>query len=232
MLKHATKFAPEHTSLERAYVAGFRHAELFLDQEILARWTTVAEQARDYPFTYALHFPNRLDLPAGIVEAAVGLYESLDCRCMVIHQPQFDKFHKALLALQPTLRLAIENHKLTPEQFIIWSEGSSGLTLDVEHMWKFTYRDCPLRELLAHLEMFLARHADRLFHVHLPGYWPGFAEHRPQYCSRDMVFPVLSLLHQARFEGLIVSEVNPPFQNPLDLRMDTLLFDCWRAQQG
>ena len=50
------------------------------------------------------------------------------------------------------------------------------------------------------------------------------------YCSRDMVFPVLSLLEEAHFEGLIVSEVDSRFQNLQELRMDTLLFEVWRAR--
>jgi hypothetical protein len=230
MLKLATKFCPEPAALERAYTAGFRHAELYLDEAVLARWQAVIEHARDYPLTYALHFPNR-PLPAGALEAAVAIYQQLDCRCMVIHQPMFDKYSQALLSLDPALRLAVENHKLTPEAFNAWAERSPGLTLDVEHLWKFTCRDGPLADLLGCLQAFLERFADKLLHVHLPGYWPGFEEHRPQYCSRDMIFPVLSLLHKARFAGLIVSEVNPEFQNPQELRMDTLLFDVWRARQ-
>ena len=72
--------------------------------------------------------------------------------------------------------------------------------------------------------------ADKLRHVHLPGYLPGFPEHRPMYCARDMVFGVLALLAEFRFEGLIVSEVNAEYQNPNDLRMDVLLFETWRDQ--
>jgi len=231
MLKLATKFAPTPTALETAYGAGFRYAEIYLDEAVLARWQNVVELARDYPLAYALHFPNR-PLPPAALEAAVALYQHLDCRCLVIHQPMFDKYHQSLLSLEPNLRLAIENHKLTPEGFTAWAERSPGLTLDVEHLWKFTVGDGPLSSLLDHLQGFLTRFADKLLHVHLPGYWPGFAEHRPQYCSREMVFAGLTLLHKARFAGLIVSEVNQEFQNPLELRMDTLLFDVWRSKQG
>jgi hypothetical protein len=231
MLKLATKFAPTPTALETAYRAGFRYAEIYLDEAVLTRWQNIAELTRDYPLAYALHFPNR-PLPAAALEAAVALYQQLDCRCLVIHQPMFDRYHQTLLSLEPNLRLGIENHKLTPEGFTAWAERSPGLTLDVEHLWKFTVRDGPLSSLLDHLQGFLARFADKLLHVHLPGYWPGFVEHRPQYCSREMVFAVLNLLHKVRFAGLIVSEVNQPFQNPLELRMDTLLFDVWRSQEG
>jgi hypothetical protein len=48
------------------------------------------------------------------------------------------------------------------------------------------------------------------------------------YCSREMVLPVLSLLADHRFNGLIVSEVNARFQNFHELRMDVLLFERWR----
>jgi hypothetical protein len=33
------------------------------------------------------------------------------------------------------------------------------------------------------------------------------------------------------FEGLIVSEANPEYQNANELRMDVLLFDTWRDRQ-
>jgi hypothetical protein len=54
------------------------------------------------------------------------------------------------------------------------------------------------------------------------------AEHRPMYCSREMVLPILSLFAESRFAGLIVSEVRAEFQNANDLRMDVLLFNAWR----
>ena len=44
-----------------------------------------------------------------------------------------------------------------------------------------------------------------------------------------MALPVLSLLAEFHYEGLIVSEVNPEYQNAQELRMDVLLFDAWRG---
>src|SRR6202011_3008068 len=114
----------------------------------------------------------------------------------------FDKYQQALLALEPGIRLAVENHHLNPADFTAWAERNPGLTLDVEHLWKFTLEDVPLSRLLEEVRTFLKRFGDKLRHVHLPGYWPGLAEHRPMYCAREMVLPVLSLLAEARFEGL------------------------------
>jgi hypothetical protein len=232
MLKLATKFAPALSSLETAYRAGFRHAELFLDVGILAEWQTAAGNARYYPNSYVVHFPNRLDLEAEALQAAVSLYREIGCRCMVVHQPMFDKLHDTLLRMEPAIRLAVENHKLTMEGFTDWAERNPALTLDVEHLWKFTLKDGPLDRLLKEMRRFLARHATKLRHVHLPGYWPGFDEHRPMYCSRDMVFPVLSMLEEVGFDGLVVSEVTLSFQNPAELRMDVLLFDVWRGARS
>jgi len=136
-----------------------------------------------------------------------------------------------LLRLEPTLRLAVENHTLTPDGLTKWAEESTGLALDVEHLWKFTLRDVPLEKMLDRLRSLLEKYGDKLRHVHLPGYWPGLPEHRPMYCARDMIFPVLSLLAHAGFEGLVVSEVDIEYQNAHELRMDTLLFDAWREQR-
>jgi sugar phosphate isomerase/epimerase len=230
MLKLATKFAPKPEALEAAYRAGFRYAELWLDAALLADWQAVAWLVRDYPLGYALHFPNRLDLAPETLTATAAMYRDLGCQCLVIHQPMFDKHHDALLQLEPTLRLAIENHHLDLQGVAAWAEQSPGLALDVEHLWKFTLGQGPLDHLLEQVGTLLARIGPKLRHVHLPGYWPGMAEHRPMYCSREMVFPVLSLLAEAGFEGLVVSEISLDDQNPLNLRMDVLLFDAWREK--
>jgi sugar phosphate isomerase/epimerase len=230
MLKLATKCAPTPQALDQAYRAGFRHAELWLDAAALADEQIVLRHARDYPFTYALHFPNSLSLPAEALEQLVALSRGLAAQCVIIHQPMFDRYAESLLRLEPRLSLAIENHKLTPEAFDRWAERSPGLALDIEHLWKFTARDGPLEALLGRLRGLLAQHGARLRHVHMPGYWPGFKEHRPMYCARELVLPVLSLLAGAGFEGLIVSEANLEHQNPEELRMDVLLFDLWRQR--
>jgi sugar phosphate isomerase/epimerase len=231
MLKLATKFAPRVAALEQAYRAGFRFAELWLDQAVLADWRTVVDQARSYPTGFALHFPNRLDLPVDTLEHTVALYRHLGCRCLVMHQPMYDRYREPLLRLEPELRLAVENHKLDLAGLTNWAERNTGLALDVEHLWKFTFRDGPVEQLLQQVRMLLTHFADKLQHVHLPGYWPGFREHRPMYCAREMVWPVLSLLEDAGFEGLVVSEANPEYQNACELRMDVLLFDAWREQR-
>jgi hypothetical protein len=230
MLKLATKFAPQPAAFERAYRAGFRCAELWSDAAVLAGWQDLVPLACHYPLDYVLHFPNRREAAAETLEQTVQFYRALACRCLVLHQPHADRYAAALLRLEPGLQLAVENHKLTPEELTHWAEHNPGLTLDVEHFWKYTWRDATLERLLDELRAFLKSFADKLRHVHLPGYLPGYTEHRPLYCARDMVFPVLSLLAEFRFGGLIVSEVNPEFQNTNDLRMDVLLFDTWRAR--
>ena len=232
MLKLATKFQPETHALETAYRAGFRFAELWLGATVLAQWPSALERARAYPNGYVLHFPNSLDLNAEMLKATVALYRQLDCRCLVIHQPMHDKFAGALQALDPELRLAVENHKLTPAELDRWAESNAGLTLDVEHLWKFTLRDGSLDDLLKHARILIARLGDKLLHVHLPGYWPGFDEHRPMYCARDMIFPILSILDDAHFQGFVVSEVDRAYQNLAELRMDALLFETWRTQSA
>lgn len=228
MLKLATKFAPEPAAFEAAYRAGYRHAELYLDAVVLARAAEAIRLARHYPIDYVPHFPNRGDLGGEALRATVELYRALACRCLVIHRPMFERFGTELLALAPEMCLAVENHKLTPAHLTEWAERSPGLTLDVEHFWKFTHHDAPLALMLERLSGFLGRFAAKIRHVHMPGYWPGLAEHRPMYCAREMVFPVLALLAEAGFDGLVVSEVDLEYQNANDLRMDALLFDRWR----
>lgn len=230
MLKLATKCAPRPLELDNAYRAGFRYVELWLDQDVLADLPAVLQQVSEYPNGYAMHFPNRLNLPESALDQVATMYRQVNSRCLVIHQPMADKYGASLLRLDPTMRLAVENHRLTPEQFMHWAERSAGLALDVEHLWKFTLADGSLDELLNQVRALTTRFGDKLRHVHLPGYWPGFREHRPMYCARDMIFPVLSILAEAKFDGLVVSEADLEYQNIPELCMDVFLFDTWRHQ--
>jgi hypothetical protein len=202
MLKFATKFLPCAEAFETAFRAGFRDAEFWLDASVLRGWQSVAAMSRQYSFHYALHFPNRGSLPAETLEQAVMLYRELDCEAMVIHQPMFDKHAARLLALEPALDLAIENHDLAQTEFDHWAERSPGLTLDVEHLWKYTLEDCSLNELLTVVQRFLAKHGHKLHHVHLPGYQVGCEEHRPIHHSPQMAAGVLSLLADFGFTKL------------------------------
>lgn len=232
MIGVATKCSPEPTLLAQAVEAGFSRVELWLDAAFLARWAEVVSLARTYPLQYGLHFPNRLEQSQATLEHAANLYRELDSHSMVIHQPHFDRYGKTLADLEPGMRLGVENHNLTPTEFDDWASSNPGLTLDVEHLWKYTLKDCPLKDLLAAVKRFLGQHREKLHHVHLPGYVPGYVEHRPFYCSREMVLGVFDLLEEAGFERLIVSEVALEFQNPQDLRMDVLLFQRWQIERG
>ena len=228
MLKLATKFIPVRHAFETAWRAGFRYAEFWLDGALLDDWENVAQTALDFPLDYALHFPNRSNLTDEQLGHCVQLYEALQCQAMVIHTPMFERYGEGLLQLKPDIVLAVENHKLTPDDLKSWGKSNQYLTLDVEHVWKFTLKDGPFEEQLDTVGRIIERHADKLRHVHMPGYVPGFDEHRPMYCSRELVFAVFEMLQKIDYRGLIVSEVNAEYQTEPDLRMDRLLFDRWR----
>jgi sugar phosphate isomerase/epimerase len=227
MLKVATKFTPEAEAFETAKAAGFRYAEFWLDAGWLNQWQAVARLAQQYPIGYALHFPNRGDLGDASLHEATQLYRALNCSAMVIHEPMLRRYGQGLLELDSTLRLGVENHRLNLAEFERWAVENTWLTLDVEHLWKYTLGDLPVAALVGAVNDFLSRFRDKLVHVHLPGYSPGRDEHQPMYCSREMVLPVLSLFADYQFEGLIVSEVNAQFQNVHELRMDMLLYERW-----
>jgi hypothetical protein len=228
MIGIATKFAPSRPAFETARQAGFRRAELWTDAAVLGQYKAVLQLARAYPFDYAFHFPNRLEQPPEVLDAAVALYRGLNARALVLHQPHHDRHGSALAERCPGIRLAVENHRLNLDEFARWAEGNPGLALDVEHLWMFTLPGAPLPRILAEIQTLLERFAGKLYHVHLPGYLPGQPEHRPMYCSRDLVLGVWDLLERFGFTGLVVSEVDTPFQNIHDLTMDVLLFERWK----
>lgn len=229
----ATKFKPVPESFRLAFEAGFRAAELWLDESILIDAERVAGLADEFPFRYALHFPNALDLSPEAVERAAWLYQRLDCTALAIHEPQFLKYAAALERHRPGVRLAVENHFHQPDELHAWCARWPGLTLDVEHLWLFCLgQEAPLSRVLEETARYLDLFGSRLRHVHLPGFVPFYDEHRPMYCNRDFVRGVWGLLDEIRFEGLVVSEVSLPFQNPFDLRMDVLLHEGWLAETG
>ena len=227
MLKVATKFAPNEASFRQAVEAGFQYAEIWTDPGVLANARQVIDLAAKFPLQYGIHFPNRKDLEPVSLGQAIDWYEGLGCRAMVIHQPHFDRYAAELRRLKSDLVLAIENHKLSLDQLKQWFEKTEFLTLDVEHVWKFTLHGPPIDELWKRLDPLLERHGHKLRHVHLPGYVPGYDEHRPMYCNRDLVLGMFDRLGRLDYSGLIVSEIATEFQNVNDLRMDVLLYDTW-----
>ena len=227
MLNLATKFKPKAEAFSMAQAAGFESAELWLDEKYLRNHDRIVHLAQQSAMSFALHFPNRGDLDLRVLENAVDLYRRLECSAMVIHAPMLAAYGELLLAIDPMIRLATENHRLKPSQFLRWADENRWLTLDVEHLWKFTLKDAPLSALLESINDFLRRYAHKLIHIHMPGYLPGGGEHRPMYCSREMVQGVLTRLDTTGYENLIVSEVNKEFQNLYELSMDMLLFQHW-----
>jgi hypothetical protein len=230
MLKVATKLAPEWDNLEAAYRAGFRHAELWLDGPLLEDWQAILQRTSRYPLRYAMHFPNRPQVTPEGLRGCVELYRALECPALVIHPPMYEHYGSELLRLDPNLVLAVENGNLSAERLADWAEQSPYLTLDLEHVWMFSYREARLPELVGRVHSFLERWGDKVRHVHLPGYWPGCRTHRPMYCGRDFVFAMLTALAERRFDGFIVAEADAEYQNPVELQMDVLLFEAWRQR--
>ncbi len=227
MIGIATKFRPGRGAYATAAAAGFRRAELWTDAGVLLAWREAAALAREFGMDHAIHFPNRLDQPPEVLQATAEMYRAVGARALILHQPHMTRHGAELSRLCPEAALAVENHNLDRDGLERWATESPGLCLDFEHLWMYTLHGRPLGEVLAFCRAFLHRFGGKLRHVHLPGYWPGLPEHRPMYCSRELTLGCLDILADIGFEGLIVSEVNPEYQNAIDLRMDVLLFERW-----
>src|SRR5438552_1015279 len=98
MIGIATKFKPAPQAFETALQAGFRRAEIWTDEAVLRDHHAVARLAKQYPFDYAVHFPNRLEQPPEVVAAAAELYRQLGATALVMHQPHQDRYAAALTA--------------------------------------------------------------------------------------------------------------------------------------
>jgi sugar phosphate isomerase/epimerase len=231
MLTLATKFKPHRPAFETALAAGFQAVEFWLDADLLTRADEIADLASHYPFRYALHFPNGGSISDNALRSAVTLYRQLNCTAVVIHQPMFDRYQAALFQLDPGLDLAIENHVLDLDRFVQWAERSPGLTLDVEHLWMFTLHNAPFALLMDHVERFLEKYANKLQHVHLPGYQPGGEEHQPVHFNEELATQVMTRLVEHGFTKLVVSELDSRFQSLEYLKKDVEMFDRWKKSQ-
>ncbi|MFK5920700.1 MAG: hypothetical protein QM496_00865 [Verrucomicrobiota bacterium] len=231
LLKFATKSAPLHKRLGNAQKAGFHHAELFLNSTLLENWKDVADIAGDHNLSYGLHFPNRAPLTRKHLKKAVKLYHRLNCESMVIHRPMFRLYAPDLLNLDPELYLAVENHRLNPQNFWHWAENYQWLTLDVEHLWKYTLKQAPLPTFLFTLKKFLKRHGHQVRRVHLPGYEPGSKEHRPIHSNPRLGRKVFTALAKINYQGLVVSETRPALQTPELLRKDVRFYQSWQKKR-
>lgn len=233
MLKIATKFSPlTEEPFRRAVDAGFHFAELWTGDTVLADVPGVLERAASFPLQYVIHFPNSLSLSESQLREFVRLYRGLNCNCSVIHQAQIDRYAADLRRLDADLVLGVENHLLSVDDLQTWGRENPGLTLDVEHVWKFTLDDAPYARMMELVEKLLREFVHKLRHVHLPGYVAGYEEHRPMYCSREMVFAVLTLLDELGYHGFVTSEVDMAYQTANDLRMDVLLVELWQRQNA
>lgn len=226
-IRFAAKFAAEAGRFQLAVDTGFQFAEIHLKRRSVDYWEPIAWLASGYPLSYALHFPNSGPLSNLAVANAARLYEELGCATMVIHPPMLTQYGEQLRSLVPAIRLGVENPRLDRTAFDHWADGNEYLTLDVEHLWKYTLRDQPAQELILFLEAFLTRYRDKLIHVHLPGYIPGSVEHHPASRNPALARAVLELLCEADFTGFVVSEIRTELQTHENFQRDRNMFCAW-----
>jgi sugar phosphate isomerase/epimerase len=232
MLKFATKLPAHAAKVEIAWMAGFRSAEVSLNADFVKDWKGAARTLLARPMRYVLHFPNKGPLGSGKLKKTVKLYRALNCEVMVIHPGMMEEHGDRLLELYPESCLAVENGKLSYDQFWHWADEYDDLTLDVEHLWKFSLDDAPLEELCHEVRCFLWRFGGKLRHVHLPGYQPGSNEHRATFQSPAMAQALLEILDAAGFTGMVVSEAREAWQTPPALAADIDFYARWAQKRS
>ncbi len=228
MLAFATKLAPTRKKMQRALDAGFQHSEIWLSSELLLDVDPVIACVRESGLRVALHFPNGGELEETQLANAVRLYRAVESWAMVIHKPMLRSYGRRLALRAPEMVLALENGRQKGDQFDKWAEYHTDLTLDVEHLWKYTLGNCSFPEFMEGLKRFWQRHGSRVRHIHLPGYIPGSPEHSPAYCNPELVNTVWSFLLEQDYQGMVVSELNLDFQTPQHLRRDVIAFQRWK----
>lgn len=227
MLRLATKFLPTPENFHQATDAGFRNAELFLNAAVLEQADTVIELALGFDLQYAMHFPNKPELTETHLSACCRMFRELNASAIVIHPPMLKRYGDQLRAIDSHIVLAVETMRVPPSELPEWAQQQDAVTLDMEHIWKFSLHDAPLEQLFTLIRRIFHKAAANVVHVHMPGYLPGQGEHRPMYTSREFCIGLFDILADYEFRGLVVSEADMDFQNPFELKMDVLLFQRW-----
>lgn len=231
MLNLATKFRPSPESFELAFNAGFRCAELYLDRQVLEQCDEVIEMAKQWDMKYAMHFPNKPNLEQSHLEACAELFAQLNASAIVMHPPMMRRFADSLKTISSELVLAIETMRVPKDELVSWVSENGAVTIDVEHVWQFTLPGAPLEDFFQLLRQVFESNGQCVHHIHMPGFLPGQGEHRPMYTSREFCRGVFDILADHNYSGLVVSEVDIPFQNRFDLRMDVLLYEAWLEER-
>ncbi|MEM8952645.1 MAG: hypothetical protein AAGD22_00695 [Verrucomicrobiota bacterium] len=227
MLTFATKLHPTVANMETAWDAGYRAAEVSLNAAALRDWNASVDAVKRFPMRYTLHFPNKGPIATRKIKKIIKLYRSLQCSVMIIHPGMLQKYHAELDKKKKPLCLAVENGKVRYEAFYRWAETHNHLTLDVEHLWKYSLEDCPFPELRHEMKVFLWKYGSKVRHVHLPGYIPGQEEHQLTNKNPKLARMVLNLLELDGIPRTIVSEARTSLRTPENLAADSRFFENW-----
>lgn len=169
MLRLATKFRPSLSAFETAAAAGFRNAEFYLDASVLDDVDGVIDLAQRFNFGFALHFPNKPELSERHLYAVARLHDELAATATVIHPNMLRRYGDRMKAIHPTISLAEETMRVPADDFLHWVDQHDSVTLDVEHIWKFSLHDGPLADLFALVRTVFSHHGDKVKHIHMPG---------------------------------------------------------------
>ena len=230
-LQLATKLRPTSVALDLAGDVGFREFELWTNEDVLLAAKQVATVCNRPSHRYAVHFPNHAPLRDDAIDGLRLLCDRLWVKAVIMHQPMFDLYGDTVQRENPQVRIGVENGDLDVVSFQRWARENEFLTFDVEHLWKFTLRDAADEIFLTVVDQFLAECADRIVHVHFPGYAIGTDTHRPIYLAGRTGHEVLTLLDRHGYTGFVVSELDSAWQTTTQIRADYDYYHEWLASR-
>ena len=231
MFSIATKFSPEAANFEKAVFADYECAELHLTPLRLMSWRSLSKIARSYDLEYALHFPTGDKSTVQTCEEVVELCRDISCDLITVHEENLDVAN-TISALDPSIRLAVENQNVSFGDLDEWIQSHDFVTLNIEHLWKHTLLNCERNELVSVVNRLMHNYRDRIRHVHLSGYTADQPTRRPIHLSQDFSQSLLDVFLQEEYDGFVVWEIDTEFQTGELLRKDMDWYQSWRSQKG
>ncbi len=213
----AAKCAPQREILQEIQAAGIQAVELYLSEEIMRDVGKIIALCREFPFCYAVHAPNDCYKP----DALLTLTGAIGAQVVVFHDIFWSEEWEAIARFfkDSKTKVCVENIGGIHEPLKLMRRFGFGRCLDLEHL--------QMQCNGVHEEEF--KHIFKeASHVHLTGYCFGSKLwHTHIHASARHNRRFLTLLREAGYNGMVVSEAGVSLQTRHEFRRLKRFYEQW-----
>lgn len=217
----AAKCAPVDEKLSIIKKVGITAVELFLSREIMRDMNGIISLCRSYAFQYAVHAPNDVYDPHSLF----SFVQAIGARILVLHDIYWDdEWHEIMQIFKGTkIYLCVENTSGVLEPIKFMRRYGFCRCLDLEHL-QFEVGGIFEEEFLKVIK--------EASHIHVTGYRVGSTDwHTHIHHNKTHGTHLLTLLKNAGYSGMVVSEAKVSLQTEKEFRNLKSFFDAYQKEQ-